>query len=396
MWPIIVCLLLTGGSPAFDVQTLDGRIVSGSLSGLTDEGLTVETDQGKVFLESGKLLEASLKQKPAAQPSPRPGAWIELIDGSTIVARQYEVRGDRAVITLFNDQALETPARSIRCVRLQPLSEDVSGQWLQIMAAKYESDVVVVRKGNNLDYQQGVLGDVNADVVRFQLDGEDLPVKLGKVYGFVYRHLSGEPLPAPICRLTDVFGSQWQASKIALSDKLQLITPAGLTLSCPREILVSVDFSPGKIIYLSDLKPESSVWTPFFNTAKNLPILEQFYAPRQDRNFQSKPLQLAGTEYAKGLAICSRTEMVYRLPEGFSRFKAVAGIDDSVRPRGNVRLLIRGDNNVLLDMTAAGTDPPRTIDLDIGGARKLIIIVDFAERGGFGNYLDLCNARIIK
>ncbi len=121
-----------------------------------------------------------------------------------------------------------------------------------------------------------------------------------------------------------------------------------------------------------------------------------FYAPRQDRNFQSNPLQLAGKQYAKGLAIHSRTEVVYRLPGSFNRLKAVAGIDDSVRPQGNVRLVIRGDNNVLLDTPIAGTDAPKTIDLDLSGVRRLSILVDFGDRAGIGDHLDMCNARITK
>jgi hypothetical protein len=395
MWHIIFCLLLTGGSPTFDVQMLDGRIVSGSLAELTADRLTVETDSGKVFLETEKLLEVSLKHKPAASAQ-SPRAWIELTDGSTIFARQYTVRGDRALITLLDDEVLETPTRSIRNVRLQHVSESVTDQWSQILTAKLDGDVLVVHKGDNLDYHQGVLGDINAEVVRFQLDGEDLPINRAKVYGFVYRHPSGEASTGPICRLIDIFGSHWQVSKIIMEKQLQLTTPSGVTLSCSPEIVASIDFSLGKIVYLSDLKPESIAWTPFFSTVKTLPSMEQFYAPRQDRNFESNPLQLAGTEYGKGLAIRSRTEVVYRLPGSFTRLKAVAGIDDSVRPQGNVRLVIRGDNNVLLDLPIAGTDPPKPIDLDLSGVRKLSILVDFGNHAGFGDHLDLCNARIIK
>jgi hypothetical protein len=395
MWHIIFCLLLTSASPEFDVQTLDGRIVSGSLAELTADRLTVETDSGKVVLETEKLLEVSLKHKPAASAQ-SPGTWIELTDGSTIFARQYTVRGDRAVITLLDGEVLETPARSIRNVRLQHVSEAITDQWSQILSAKLDGDVLVVHKGDNLDYHQGVLGDINAEVVRFQLDGEDLPINRAKVYGFVYRHPSSEASTGPICRLIDIYGSHWQVSKIALEKKLQLTTPSGVTLSCSPEIVASIDFSLGKIAYLSDLKPESVAWTPFFSTVKTLPSMEQFYAPRQDRNFESNPLQLAGTEYSKGLAIRSRTEVVYRLSGSFTQLKALAGIDDSVRPQGNVRLVIRGDNNVLLDLPIAGTDPPKPIDLDLSGVRKLSILVDFGNHAGFGDHLDLCNARIIK
>ena len=77
--------------------------------------------------------------------------------------------------------------------------------------------------------------------------------------------------------------------------------------------------------------------------------MKQFYAPRFDRGFDSQPLQLGGVDYRKGLALHGRTELVYRLPERFSRFRAVAGIDDAVRPGGKVRLVVRGDDKVLLE-----------------------------------------------
>jgi NPCBM/NEW2 domain len=395
MWHILICLLLIKESPTFDVQTLDGRVVSGSLAELTADRLTVETDSGKMFFETEKLQELSLKHKPAATVQPA-GAWIELTDGSTVVARQYTVHGEMATITLLNDEVLETPARSIRNVRLQHLSESMAGQWSQIISAKLDGDVLVVNKGDNLDYHQGVLGDINAEVVRFQLDGDNLPINRAKVCGLAYRHTSGEASSGPICRLNDIFGSHWQVSKIGLEKKLQLTTPSGATFSCAPENVASIDYSLGKIVYLSDLKPESVTWSPYFRTEKTLPSIEQFYAPRQDRNFESNPLQLAGTEYSKGLAIRSRTEVVYRLPGSFTRLNALTGIDDSVRPQGNVRLVIRGDNNVLLDVTVAGTDAPKPIDLDLSGVRRLTVLVDFGNRAGFGDHLDLCNARIIK
>jgi len=395
MWQIIIYLLLSATSPTFEAQTLDDRTVLGSLSELTDVRVTMDTADGKVSLDTEKLLGLSLKQKPA-QSATAAGAWIELIDGSKIVSQQYTVKGETARIMLFDNQVLETPTQSIRWVRLQPESETMANQWSRILDKQLDGDILVVRKGDNLDYHQGVLHDVTPDVVQFKLDGEELPIKRSRVYGFSYRHPAGNVLPGAICRIADAFGSYWQARNISLDDKLQWITPTGLRLSQSLENVTLIDFSQGKIVYLSDLTPESTNWSPYFGTAKTFSSLQQFYAPRMDRNFESDPLQLAGTQYSKGLAIHSRTEMVYRLPGSFSRLKAVAGIDDAVRPHGNVRLVVSSESKVLLDMQIAGSDEPKPIDLDIAGAHRLRILVDFGDQAGFGDNLDLCNARITK
>ena len=130
---------------------------------------------------------------------------------------------------------------------------------------------------------------------------------------------------------------------------MQWTTPAGLSIAQAVDKIVQIDFSGGKIVYLSDLKPEDVRWTPYFDAGKPPPAVAQFYAPRYDRNFDGGPLQLGGTQYRKGLALHGRTELVYRLPDRFSRFRAVVGIDDAVRPGGKVRLVVRGDGRELLD-----------------------------------------------
>jgi hypothetical protein len=160
--------------------------------------------------------------------------------------------------------------------------------------------------------------------------------------------------------------------------------------------VVQIDFSGGKIAYLSDLKPESVRWAPFFGVGKSLPAVEQFYAPRQDRGFDQNSLRLGGKDYPKGLAVHSRTELTYRLPEGFCRLLAVAGIDDAVRPNGKVRLVIRGDENILLETVVTGDHLPEAIDLDITGVRRLVILVDFTDAVNIGDHLLLCDARITK
>ncbi len=143
------------------------------------------------------------------------------------------------------------------------------------------------------------------------------------------------------------------------------------------------------------MKPESAVWTPYLGASASA-ASSAFYRPRTDRALEGGPLRVGGKKYAKGLALHSRTELVYRLPEKFSRFQATAGIDDGVRGAGHVRLLVVGDDRTLLDELIAGKDPPRQLDLDIQGVHRLKITVDYGEDLDVSDHLDLCEARILK
>ena len=405
MTHILLAILLTSAAGPFEAHTLDGRTLTGPLLELSADRAAILTAAGRVPLETDKLL--TLSQKREAGPGPRAAAAVvELVDGSLIQANQYVVRGSRAQITLAGGEIVEVPINAVRTVQFQP-SAEFNSEWSRLLEAKADSDLLIVRTDGSLDAHKGVLHDVTEDAVRFDLDGEILPVRRSKVYGLAYRHSVAAELPPAICRITDSAGSQWPARSLALdhrrpesppttSGKLQWVTPAGLAVSQPLENVVEIDFSGGKLVYLSDLKPESSIWTPLFAAERPLPAVKRFYAPHFNRGFDSAGLELAGVPYAKGMALHARTELVYRLPAGFRRFLATAGIDDATRPGGKVRLVVRGDDKVLWEGEIAGSRAPETIELDVAGVRRLTVLVDFAGSLTAGDRLLLCNARIVK
>ena len=87
------------------------------------------------------------------------------------------------------------------------------------------------------------------------------------------------------------------------------------------------------------------------------------------------------------------------MPGKFSRLEAAAGIDDDVRPLGNVRLQILGDGKMLLDAKLAGNvkDPkldPLRVSLDVAGVRRLVLIVQSLGNFGAGDHLDLGNLEV--
>ena len=179
--------------------------------------------------------------------------------------------------------------------------------------------------------------------------------------------------------------------------KLQWTTPGGPERRASRSTRSSqIDFSGGKIVYLSDLKPESVRWTPYFGVGKPPPAVRAVLRPAvRPRLRVAARCNWAASSYRKGLALHSRTEMVYRLPDRFSRFRAMAGIDDAVRPGGKVRLVIRGDDRAVRRRHHRQR-PPRPIDLDLTGVRRLTIVVDFGDSLSVGDHLLLCNARLSK
>jgi hypothetical protein len=184
----------------------------------------------------------------------------------------------------------------------------------------------------------------------------------------------------------------------------------GAKFAWPLDDVQFADFSGGKIKYLSDMEPASQNWSPLVGLPAGLTLASEYGQPRRDHSaFGGKLALLQKTEadddanllstrheFDRGLALRSRTELVYRLPAQFSRFRAVAGIDPAASTSGNVQLAILADDQPLLEAEIASDGPPLPIDLDIAGARRLKILVNFGENQDSGDWLNLCDAKIVK
>ena len=320
---------------------------------------------------------------------------VGLIDGSLLKASRYLVEGPTATLTLLDGRILDIPLKKITHAQLQSATGGISLEWERLLRREARGDMLVIRKDDAIDYLEGVLHDATDDRIHFELDGDVLPVKRSKVFGVIYpRATIG--LSKTTCQIVGNGGSVWNVASLSLDKQLRWLTPAGVEVSYELATARLIDFSRGKVLFLSDQEPESSNYVPYFGGLTDRPAIQQFRAPRTDTNLEGAPLRLDGKEYSKGLSLHSRTELVYRLPDRYRRFQATLGIDDAARPRGDIRLVIRGDARVLFEQVVRGTNPAEAIDLDISGVRRLTILADFGEGLDIGDHLDLCEARVIK
>jgi hypothetical protein len=365
------------------------------LAEITPERIVVDGPDGRATVDVEQLLSISAKQKPA-QPPRKPEIRVELTDGSTVGVRQYSAREKSATIVLADGSPFDISTAAVRNVRLRSGGDALDAEWRRLAATQTDGDMLIVKNANSLDYLKGVLHEVTDDTVRFELDGEVLPVKRTKIVGIVYRHADAE-LPAAMCRVLDAFGSQWAAKTLSVAAQgcLQWTTPSGAAVALPADDVVRIDFSAGKIVYLSDLKADSVTWNPYVDAGQRFEAMERFYAPRVDQGFDLKPLAIGGERFEKGLAIHARTEMVYRLSDHFGRFRAVVGID-AARPNGAAKLIVRGDGKTLLELNVAGGESPKPINVDVSGVRRLTVVADFAQPAAAGDRLLLCDARLCK
>ena len=142
-------------------------------------------------------------------------------------------------------------------------------------------------------------------------------------------------------------------------DKLEFTAAGGRAIRRGLDQIAKIDLSCGKIVYLSDLKPDAETFAPdpFTMPQKNLPADCSSPASAATRTWNRSRLRTHGQEYRKGMAMRSRSELAWTLPGKFSapggggRHRRLTS-----RPLGNVRLQIIGDGKSLLDATISGSD----------------------------------------
>lgn len=181
--------------------------------------------------------------------------------------------------------------------------------------------------------------------------------------------------------------------------KLTAKLVAGVEIHIPMELVQHLDYSLGKIAFLSQMKPRQTVYTPFFDTPADRDLMRI----RKDRNQDGKPIKIGKEEFQRGLWIHSKTYLRYRIAQDYRRFQAVVGIEQiaASRGRGDIHLVISGDGKILFESKILWSDKPKKLDLDVSGIRDFVILVDFLSiegrlDHGISDHLALGDAKFVK
>jgi hypothetical protein len=394
---MLLLSLLIAGLPV-DVSLLNGDQASGTLQSLSADALTVETATGEIAkLPTADLLEIRFAaEAPATSEENQPvRVRVQLLDGSELQIENLRTTSQELLGLHPTLGEVKLPLSAVRSLRFGPPEEKLTPAWKELLDKETRQDMVVVRKQDVLDYLDGVVGVIDDVTIKFLLDGDELDVKREKAYGIIYARKPGGPKPAAQAALAN---GDRLAVKALTGDgeTMKLESAAGPTWSIPASALAKIDFSLGKIVYLSAMEPRSMKYTPFLKPADGALIYGEY---RRDRNLDGRPLRLGQKTYARGLAIHSRTELVYRLGGDYRRFQAQMGIDDEfTNPKwGAVDVTIRGDGKELYSGVCRPRENPIPLDLDVSGVVELEILVDYGpDKDGIGDRLHLADARVVK
>jgi hypothetical protein len=383
-------LLAVLAAPPVEVVSFQGEPRVGEWRGLADGKVNVAVAGKEESVALSEVLEVRFRGEPGKLD--KPAAVVTLWDGSKLGAAQTQVVDKKLTLTSTVLGELSMPQADVASVRFSDRFDE-DEQWIKLVEKASKSDLLVIRKEQTLDFLDGVVVEVTDKSVKFLLDGEEVTTKREKVFGLIFAKRTSAAKP-PAVRLELGNGDVLMVASVAGTDKgVTVKTGAKSEIALSLEQLKRIDFSQGKLRYLSQDPPRDVKYTRGIQDGPAFVQDRAFYAP------ELKPMGLRA--FSRGLCIRPQTTLRYRLGGEYRRFQALVGIDESVKDgNGDCDLVITGDGKQLVKLRVTSRDTARPIDVDVADVVVLEITVGFggdaATNVDLGDNLDLADAKLIK
>jgi hypothetical protein len=122
------------------------------------------------------------------------------------------------------------------------------------------------------------------------------------------------------------------------ADGLAVTTVAGARVAVKEpKLLARLDFSKGKLAFLSDLTPTRDAVTL---ATEDDDLYARFIRYRKDLNLDNGAIRLGGKQFPKGVTLHAGTQLTYDVGGDYKELRASLGVDDGVETDSPVEVVI--------------------------------------------------------
>ncbi len=388
-------LALVASEPRVTVFDADGRETSGSLQAISHEAVRI--GEQTVGLNWSDVVWLRFEHVGNVLHEPR-GSAIWLANGDRLIARGMAVDDEqlRAAWREFPEwPEFALPLESVRGLSLSlPHSRerrDELAAWL--FDRKEQRDELRLLNG---DVSSGEVARWRDGTISLKSAGREVTLPIADVRDIAFNpELLTLPEPKELCWLVSLRdGSRVTllASKSRVAGTtLKAAHVSGVEWDIPLDAIFEMRVLRGRGVYLSDLVPIESRHTPFLLGSREWPL-------QRDRSVAGQPLRLGGREFPKGLGMHSRSTVTYDLAEKYRAFQAVVGLDDTTAGAGTAVCVVEVDGRRVFEETELSRQKGvrRLPVIDVRGAKRLTLVVDFGELGDSQDHVDWGDAVLLR
>lgn len=318
------------------------------------------------------------------------GAQIALTDGGLLIGEVVRTDQDRLIVESDEFGEIKIPLELVAGILFHPPGHRPARDSLidALTAADRDDDLLLLNNGDRL---QGTVLKFDEKEIQLRAGVGDLAISRDRIRSLAFNPaLFARPARDGLAVMVGWRdGTRILATSLVLSEVVQLKSAGGLELTSenPGHVVYLQPLGE-KVEYLSDLKPDSYRHVPFLSLS--WPFL-------LDRNVTGGHLRSAGHLYLKGIGMHSAARLTFNLDGQYQRFDALAALDDQVETGGSVtfRVFVDGKERYATD-TMRGGEEPTSISVPVAGARRMSLIVDFADHGDQQDHANWLDARLVR
>jgi hypothetical protein len=396
---LVVLALLAGASRAADIVPVKGETIKGDIVRVSDTEV--------VFKQDGKDVTKSIKEilridyRDIGKTDAASYSSVELTDGTTLLVSKWLIKKRDVELTLLAGPVVKLPIDIVANVLREAHVESHRRDWKTRTFNTRNREAVVIKRDDVISNLPATLGDGTAEgtaiTIAVTIDDktETRNRDLATVHGLIFKHTLSAKASPVACKLLDTLGDVVMVSSLTSREGgLIATTPAGAKIDIRNEQIGQLDYSKGRLDYLSALEPS------LVEAKSNL---DEGTRPDQwhvykDSNLNKEPLTVGGVTYARGLALTPHVELTYDLKGEYRELSVVIGIDDKVSAAGSTTVIFERDGKELARETISSDDKVRhkSVTLNITDVQKLKIIVKSNDEFDTSKHLDLADAKVSK
>ena len=402
----------TAQSPVATVKVrLPQRDVVGEIQSIDETCVKIQAGEKQLEFLPSEVFELGAIQEHAGRP------WIVLTHGEVIVVDKVTLGVADIVGDSLTWKKFRCPLEMVQAVLYQPphdlLARDKLVQTVMARDMRGE-DGVVLQDGTTLTGKVNVLDDRR---LALTATGLKMPVEfaVSAVRAVFFAREVEQAEPSNEVQQFGFNNGSYGGAKNVIRDGEKLVwqTVSGLKLETLPPFLVSeiASYNPwsavsyyrpvGKqLLFLHDVKPTQYRYVPIFKSVSDKRIARSYAL---GRNAVGGTLRVAGKLYLAGVGMVSVSRLTFDIPAGYTRFRSDVGIDSRAAEQGSVsvHVLLQGKQGsewqtAYDSPVVRGGDDLRSIDVPLGDARRLSLVVDMADRADILDYANWVNARFVK
>ena len=402
----------TAQSPVATVKVrLPQRDVVGEIQSIDETCVKIQAGEKQLEFLPSEVFELGAIQEHAGRP------WIVLTHGEVIVVDKVTLGVAEIVGDSLTWKKFRCPLEMVQAVLYQPphdlLARDKLMQTVMARDMRGE-DGVVLQDGTTLTGKVNVLDDRR---LALTATGLKMPVEfaVSAVRAVFFAREVEQAEPSNEVQQFGFNNGSYGGAKNVIRDGEKLVwqTVSGLKLETLPPFLVSeiASYNPwsavsyyrpvGKqLLFLHDVKPTQYRYVPIFKSVSDKRIARSYAL---GRNAVGGTLRVAGKLYLAGVGMVSVSRLTFDIPAGYTRFRSDVGIDSRAAEQGSVsvHVLLQGKQGsewqtAYDSPVVRGGDDLRSIDVPLGDARRLSLVVDMADRADILDYANWVNARFVK